>query len=54
MFSVLSGWLILGEILNAKEITGCAILLAAVLLSQFAALRQERAGAVCVGDAVAE
>jgi len=45
VFSVLSGWLVLGETLNAKEIAGCAILFAAVLLSQFAALRQERAGA---------
>lgn len=34
VFSVLSGWLILGESLNFKETFGCILMFAAILLSQ--------------------
>lgn len=34
VFSVLAGWVILDERLNAKELTGCALIFAAVILSQ--------------------
>ncbi len=33
--SVISGWLILGQTLSAKEICGCIIMFAAILLAQF-------------------
>ncbi len=35
VFAVLSGWLLLGEILAPVQIFGCALIFAAVLLSQF-------------------
>jgi drug/metabolite transporter (DMT)-like permease len=34
VFSVLAGWLILGEQLTPKELTGCAIMFVAIILSQ--------------------
>lgn len=34
LFSAISGWIILGETLNSRELFGCALLLAAVILSQ--------------------
>jgi len=33
-FAVLGGWVLLGETLSAREIAGCALMLAGVLLSQ--------------------
>lgn len=34
VFSALAGWIILGEKLSAKELTGCSLVFAAVLLAQ--------------------
>lgn len=34
VFSVLAGWLILGEVLTARELGGCALIFAAVILAQ--------------------
>lgn len=34
VFALLSGWLILGERMSARELTGCALMLLAVVLSQ--------------------
>ncbi len=34
VFSVLSGWVILGEALSPRELTGCALVFAAILLAQ--------------------
>ncbi len=35
VFAALSGWLILHEVLSAKELLGCALVFAAVILAQF-------------------
>lgn len=42
-FAAIGGWLILGEILSSRALVGCALLLAGMLLSQFAGLRRARA-----------
>lgn len=34
VFSVLAGWVILGQVLNAKELTGCLLMFAAIILAQ--------------------
>lgn len=34
VFAVLSGWIILGEVLNLQEVFGCCLVFAAVVLSQ--------------------
>ena len=34
VFAVLSGWLVLGENLSAKELIGCALVFVAVMLAQ--------------------
>jgi drug/metabolite transporter (DMT)-like permease len=34
VFSVLAGWLILGQKLGAREILGCAVIFAAIILAQ--------------------
>lgn len=34
VFSVIAGWLVLGESLNARQLTGCALIFAAILLAQ--------------------
>lgn len=34
VFAVLSGWIILGDALGAREIVGCVLMLAAILLAQ--------------------
>ena len=39
-FAAIGGWLILGEILSPRALVGCALLLAGMLLSQFAGLRR--------------
>lgn len=44
VFSVLSGWLILGEQLSPKELTGCAIMFVAVVLSQLPSKEQRLKG----------
>ena len=35
VFAALGGWLVLGETMNGRELLGCALMFAAVLLSQF-------------------
>ena len=42
VFSALGGWLLLGQNLSMRESTGCALIFAAVVLSQlpFAELRR--------------
>jgi len=39
VFAALGGWLMLGERMDARAITGCSLMLAAVLLAQTPALR---------------
>ncbi len=39
-FAAIGGWLILGELLSPRALLGCALLLAGMLLSQFAGLRR--------------
>ena len=34
VFSVLAGWIILGEKLNGRQLLGCALIFAAILLAQ--------------------
>lgn len=34
VFSVLAGWVVLGEVLSLKEITGCALMFGAIILAQ--------------------
>ncbi len=34
VFAALAGWLILGEVMTAKELTGCVLVFAAVILAQ--------------------
>ena len=34
VISVLSGWLILGDVLTAKEVFGCVLVFSAVILAQ--------------------
>lgn len=34
VFSVLAGWVVLGQVLNAKELAGCALMFAAIILAQ--------------------
>ncbi|MBD3179341.1 MAG: EamA family transporter [Candidatus Latescibacteria bacterium] len=43
VFAVLGGWLILHEVLSARGIWGCALMLAGMILSQIS-VRRERAG----------
>ena len=42
-FAVLGGWLILKEKLNGRELLGCGLMLAAVLLVQLAPAKKEKA-----------
>ena len=41
VFSVLAGWIILNERLNAKEITGCVLIFIAVILAQLPAKKPD-------------
>lgn len=34
VFSVLAGWAVLGQVLNTKELAGCALMFAAIVLAQ--------------------
>lgn len=45
VFSALVGWLVLGERLSGAELTGCALVFAAVLISQAPPLRRRQAAA---------
>ena len=40
-FSVLAGWLVLGERLSVREASGCALMFAAIILAQLPDKRQE-------------
>ncbi len=40
-FAALGGWLILGELMNMREIAGCLLMLAGVLAAQWDSLRHE-------------
>lgn len=42
VFSVLSGWLMLGEILSLKQIVGCILMFSAILISQFSDLYNKK------------
>ena len=41
VFSVLAGWLILGQTLAGKEIVGCVLMFAAIILAQLPTKNQE-------------
>ena len=43
VFAALFGWLLLGQSLSARELLGCAIMFAAIILSQLPE-RQRKAG----------
>lgn len=47
VFAALGGWLLLGELLSARALVGCSLMLAGMLLSQLQAFvfRRKRAGA---------
>jgi drug/metabolite transporter (DMT)-like permease len=40
VFAALGGWMILGETLNARGLTGCALMLGGMILSQLWALKK--------------
>ena len=42
VFAVLGGWLFLKEILSARELAGCSVIFAAIILSQLPAERRPR------------
>jgi len=42
VFAVLSGWLVLGDVLSARQLCGCGVVLAAVILSQLAPRGREK------------
>ena len=44
VFSVLGGWLCFGEVLSGREMAGCAVIFAAVLLVQLPAGRNRGEG----------
>ena len=41
VFSVLAGWIILGQTLAGKEIMGCVLMFAAIILAQLPTRNQE-------------
>lgn len=41
VISVLAGWLILGEVLSARELSGCVMMFAAIILAQLAGRTQD-------------
>jgi drug/metabolite transporter (DMT)-like permease len=42
--SVLAGWLILGEALSGRELFGCVLMFAAIILAQIPGSEKKRAG----------
>lgn len=40
VFAVLAGWIVLGEVLKPKEITGCVLVFAAVILAQIPGMKK--------------
>ncbi|WP_210395883.1 DMT family transporter [Motiliproteus sediminis] len=43
VFAVIGGWLLLGESLGSRELTGCALMLAGMLISQWPAKTRQQA-----------
>ena len=43
VFAVLGGWMILGETMNGRELTGCALMFSAVIISQLPVRRPGKA-----------
>ena len=43
VFAAVGGWLLLGEVLGGRELLGCALMFAAVLLAQVPELAKSRA-----------
>lgn len=41
LFATMGGWLIMGEVLSAKELTGCGLILAGLLVSQWPQKKNE-------------
>jgi drug/metabolite transporter (DMT)-like permease len=44
VFAALGGWLVLGQTLAPRELLGCALVFAAILLAQLPARRGQKAG----------
>lgn len=44
VFAALGGWLLLGQSLSGRELAGCALVFAAILLAQLPAKRREGGG----------
>lgn len=42
VFAALAGWVILGEILKPRELAGCALVFAAVILAQIPGMRRDK------------
>ena len=40
VFAVLAGWIVLGEVLKPREITGCVLVFAAVILAQIPGMKK--------------
>ena len=40
VFAVLAGWIVLGELLKPKEIMGCVLVFAAVILAQIPGMKK--------------
>lgn len=47
VFAVIGGWIFLHEILSARELTGCAVIFAGVIVSQLPPLNFKRHGELC-------
>ena len=50
--SVLAGWVILHQNLSAKEITGCVLMFAAIILAQVSPKKQGTAAGTLEGETV--
>ena len=44
VFAVLGGWMLLNETLSGRELVGCMLMFAGMLLSQLPGLKRERDG----------
>ena len=42
VFSVIAGWLILGEKMGGRQLAGCGLIFAAILLAQIPAGREKK------------
>lgn len=50
VFAVLFGWLILGDVLTPRELLGCAVMLAGIVLAQVPVGREKKAAALCEAE----